>query len=145
MYIGKVSEVTDELYRALLQLIPQLGKHKIPPTQEELKKLVNSESSTLLVAYRDRYEDQIVGALCLTIYRVPTGVRSIIEDLIVDENARREGVGQALIHFAMGLAREAGAAGITLTSNPQREAANQLYKSMGFELRKTNPYVYRLK
>jgi len=145
MYIAKVSEVTDELYKAVLQLIPQLGKHKIPPTQEELKGLVNSESSTLLVAYRGREADQIIGLLCLTIYRVPTGVRSIIEDLIVDENVRREGVGQALIQYAIGLAREAGAAGITLTSNPQREAANQFYKSVGFELRKTNPYVYRLK
>ena len=145
MHIGKVSEVTDKLYRDVLQLIPQLGKHKIPPTQEELKGLVNSESSTLLVAYRERENDQIVGLLCLTIYRVPTGVRSIIEDLIVDENVRREGVGQALIQYAIGLAREAGAAAITLTSNPQREAANQFYKSMGFELRKTNPYVYRLK
>ncbi len=145
MNIGKVSEVTDELYRALLQLIPQLGKHKTPPTQEELKKLVNSESSSLLVAQREGEDDQIVGLLCLTIYRVPTGVRSIIEDLVVDENARREGVGQALIHYAIGLAREAGASRITLTSNPKREAANQFYKSMGFELRKTNPYIYRLK
>jgi ribosomal protein S18 acetylase RimI-like enzyme len=145
MYIGKVSEVTEELYKAILQLIPQLGKHKIPPTQEELKKLVNSESSMLLVAQKDREDKQLLGGLCLTIYRVPTGVRSIIEDLIVDESARRRGVGQALIHYAIELAREAGAAGITLTSNPQREAANQFYKSIGFELRKTNPYVYRLK
>ena len=145
MYIGKVSEVTDELYRALLQLIPQLGKHKIPPTQEELKKLVNSESSTLLVAYRDRYEDQIVGALCLTIYRVPTGLRSLREDVIVDENARRQGIGEALVSYAIDLAKEAGADGVSLTSNPQRQAANQLYQSMGFELRKTNPYFYRFK
>src|ERR1044071_1881241 len=101
MYIGKVSEVTDELYKALLRLIPQLGKHKTPPTQEELKKLVNSESSTLVIAHRDGEEDQTVGTLCLTIYRVPTGVRAIIEDLIVDENARREGVGQAMIHYAI--------------------------------------------
>jgi ribosomal protein S18 acetylase RimI-like enzyme len=145
MYIGKVHEVTEELHKAFLQLVPQLGKHKTPPTQEELQKLVNSESSTLIVAHRDREDDQIVGALCLTIYRVPTGVRSIIEDLIVDENARRQGVGQALIQYAIGLAREAGAARVTLTSNPLREAANQFYISMGFELRATNPYVYRLK
>ena len=145
MYIVKALEVTEELHKAILQLIPQLRKHKIPPTQEELKKLVNSESSTLLVAHRDGEDDQIVGVLCLTIYRVPTGVRSIIEDLVVEESARREGVGQALIHYAIGLAQEAGAAGITLTSNPQREAANQFYQSMGFELRNTNPYVYWLK
>jgi ribosomal protein S18 acetylase RimI-like enzyme len=145
MYIGKASEVTEELQKALERLIPQLGAHKIHPTLEELKKLINSESSLLLVARRSRDDDPIVGILCLTIYRVPTGLRSIIEDVIVDENARRQGIGEALVRHAIDLARAAGADGVSLTSNPQRESANQLYKAMGFELRKTNPYIYRLK
>lgn len=145
MYIGKVSEVTEELHSALQRLVPQLGAHKIPPTLEELKKLVTSESSTLLVARQSKENDAIVGILCLIMYRVPTGLRSIIEDVIVDEKARRKGIGEALVRNAIKLAREAGADGVSLTSNPQREAANQLYRSMGFELRKTNPYFYRLK
>ncbi len=145
MYIGKVSEATEELYKTLERLIPQLGPHKVPPTFEELRKLVTSESSMLLVARQSKEDDPIVGILSLTIYRVPTGLRSIIEDVIVDERARRQGIGEALVRYAIGLAREAGADGVSLTSNPQREAANQLYKSMGFELRKTNPYFFRLK
>lgn len=145
MYIGKVSEVTEELQNALKQLIPQLGAHKIPPTWEELNKLVASDSSTLLVARQSEKEDPILGILCLTIYRVPTGLRSIIEDVIVDEDARRQGIGEALMHSAIELAREAGADGVSLTSNPQREAANKLYQAMGFVLRKTNPYFYKLK
>jgi ribosomal protein S18 acetylase RimI-like enzyme len=145
MYIGKVSEVTDELYEALQRLIPQLGAHKNPPTWDELSQLVTSESSTLLVARRSKEDDPIAGILCLTIYHVPTGLRSIIEDVIVDESVRRQGIGQALVHHAIRLAREAGADGVSLTSNPMREAANQLYKSMGFDLRQTNSYIYRLK
>ena len=145
MYIGKVSEVTQELHNALEKLIPQLGAHKIPPTWEELSKLVTSESSSLLVARQPTEDDSIVGILCLTIYPVPTGLRSIIEDVIVDENARRQGIGEALVQYAIDLAREAGADGVSLTSSPRREAANQLYRSMGFELRKTNPYFYKLK
>jgi ribosomal protein S18 acetylase RimI-like enzyme len=86
-----------------------------------------------------------VGILCLTVYRVPTGVRSIIEDVIVDESMRRRGIGEALVRRALELAREAGADGVSLTSNPKREAANQLYQSMGFQLRQTNPYFYKLK
>ena|SRR5689334_17123484 len=145
MHIGKVSEINEQLYNALQRLIPQLGAHKIPPTWEELSRLITSESSTLLVAHRETETDPIVGILCLTIYRVPTGLRSIIEDVIVDESARRQRIGEALVHFAIDLARAAGADGVSLTSNPQREAANQLYQSIGFELRKTNPYYYRLK
>jgi len=145
MYILRVTEITDEIQMALERLIPQLGAHKTPPTREELKELVVSGCSMLLVAREPQAQDPIVGALCLTIYRVPTGLRSIIEDVIVDENRRRQGIGEALVRYALDLARAAGAEGVSLTSNPQREAANQLYLSMGFELRKTNPYYYRLK
>lgn len=145
MYIENVSAVTPELYEATQRLVPQLGAHKVPPMRADLKALTESGASRLLVA---RYPDKngpILGILCLVIYRVPTGLRSIIEDVIVDEGMRRRGIGEALMQRAIELAREAGAEGVTLTSNPGREAANKLYQSMGFELRKTNPYFYKLK
>ena len=145
MYIGIVSEVTEELQVALQRLIPQLGVHKIPPTSEELHELVKSESSTLLAARYPDENDAIAGILSLIIYRVPTGIRCIIEDVVVDEKMRRLGIGAALIRYAMELAREARADGVLLTSNSQREAANHFYQSLGFELRKINPYFHKLK
>ena len=144
MYIGKVSETTDELYQALQRLVPQLGIHKTPLALEELRALLSTEGSTLLIAREPDENGAIVGVLSLTIYRVPTGVRSIVEDVVVDEKMRRHGIGEALVRRAIDLARDAGANGVTLTSNPQREAANKLYQAMGFELRKTNPYFYKL-
>jgi ribosomal protein S18 acetylase RimI-like enzyme len=145
VYIEAVTEVTEELHEALQRLIPQLGVHKIPPTLEDLDDLIKSRSSKILIARDPDQNGLIAGILSLTIYRVPTGIRSIIEDVIVDENVRRRGIGEALVQKAIELARASGADGISLTSNPKREAANQLYQSMGFELRKTNPYFYRLK
>jgi GNAT superfamily N-acetyltransferase len=145
MYIGKVSEPTEELFKASQHLIPQIGIHKIPPTREELTTLLKTQGATLLIAREPDENGAIIGVLSLTIYRVPTGLRSIVEDVVVDERMRRRGVGEALIRYAIDLAREAGANGVSLTSNPQREAANQLYQAMGFELRNTNPYFYRLK
>lgn len=145
MHIEVASEATPELCEALQGLVPQLSARKFPPTPEELNALLRSEASTLLVAREPAEGDPIVGVLCLAVYRVPTGVRSIIEDVIVDETMRRRGIGEALMRRAIELAREAGAESVALTSNPQREAANSLYRSMGFELRKTNPYIYRLK
>jgi ribosomal protein S18 acetylase RimI-like enzyme len=145
MYIRKVSEVTAELQDAVERLIPQLGGHKIPPTVGELNELVKSEASTLLAA---RYPDEngaIAGILSLIIYRVPTGLRSIIEDVVVDEKVRRLGIAEGLMHYAIALARQAGAGEVSLTSNSRRTAANRLYQSLGFELRKTNPYFYKLK
>lgn len=145
VYIGKATAATEELDEALQRLVPQLGAHKSPPTLEELEKLVRSEASVLLTAREPEEQSPIAGILCLTIYRVPTGVRSIIEDVVVDETMRRRGIGQALVRHAIEIARQAGAQGVSLTSNPGREAANELYRSMGFELRKTNPYFLPLK
>ena len=145
MYIGRISGYMPELHPALQRLIPQLGAHKVPPDPDEIAKLIESEGSTLLVARDPDENGQIIGMLCLTIYRVPTGLRSIIEDVVVDVGNRQRGVGEALVLRAIELAREAGADGISLTSNPKREAANRLYQSLGFELRKTNAYYYRLK
>jgi ribosomal protein S18 acetylase RimI-like enzyme len=145
MHIQKISEASQDLYEALQRLVPQLGAHKVPPTRQELTELIVSDSATLLVARDPEPHSPIVGILCLTVYRVPTGLRSIIEDVIVDESMRRRGIGEALVRHAIELARQAGANGVSLSSNPQREAANQLYRSMGFQLRNTNPYFYQLK
>ena len=145
MYIERIREVTDEVFEAVRRLIPEIGTHKTAPALEELKDLVNSESSTLWIA---RYPDStgsITGMLTITIYRVPTGLRSIVEDVAVDSNFRRRGIARALMEQAIEFARSAGAENVALTSNPKREAANLLYQSMGFAKRETNSYSYKLK
>lgn len=144
MYIGSVSEITEEIYLAIQRLIPQLSAHKASPTWDELTALVKSESSTLLIARHPDENSPIAGILALAIYRVPTGLRSIVEDVIVDEKIRRRGVAEALLRHAIDLARDAGTNGVALTSNPQREAANHLYQALGFERRETNAYFLRL-
>lgn len=144
MHIEKVTEVTEEIYNSVKLLIPQLGVHKVYPTWDELKALVHSESSRLIIARYPNKTGEIAGTLTLTIYRVPTGMRSIVEDVIVDEKMRRRGIAEALMRHAIDLAREAGANGVALTSNPQREAANKLYQMLGFQRRETNTYFYKL-
>jgi ribosomal protein S18 acetylase RimI-like enzyme len=144
MYIEQVSELTDEILEAVKLLVPQLGAHKAPPTWDELSALIHSEASTLLIVRYPDANSNIAGILTLSIYRVPTGIRSIVEDVIVDENMRRRGIAESLMLYAIDLAREAGANGVSLTSNPKREAANKLYQSMGFLKRETNAYFYKL-
>ena len=144
MHIEKASELTEEIYNAVQRLVPQLGPHKICPTWDEMTALIRSEAATFLIARYPEETSEITGILTLTIYRVPTGGRSIVEDVIVDENMRRRGIAETLMLRAIDLAREAGASGVSLTSNPKREAANKLYQSMGFQKRETNAYFYKL-
>ena len=141
MRIERVTECTEELVAALERLIPQLTKNNPPPSREDLARLIASESSVLFVAREE--PGDILGAANVTIYRVPTGVRAIIEDVIVDASARGRGIGEALVRAALEEARAYGAPAVTLTSNPAREAANRLYQRMGFSLRETNAYVYK--
>ncbi len=130
-----------ELLLAFQRLIPQLTRNNPPPTLGEIVALLKSDSSVLLIA---RAEDSsIVGALSLTVYRVPTGIRSIIEDVVVDEHVRGQGIGEALVRRALEIAKEKGAAHLTLTSNPKREDANRLYLRLGFKRRDTNAYIYK--
>ena len=83
--------------------------------------------------------------LTISLYRVPTGGRSIVEDLVVDLEHRKIGVAKALTLSAIEIARTAGANGVALTSNFQRVEANQFYLAMGFTKRETNAYFFRLK
>jgi ribosomal protein S18 acetylase RimI-like enzyme len=145
MLIERATEVDDELYTAIQSLIPQLGPDKPIPARSEIEALIRSESSTLLIARHPGMGGPIAGLLTLAIYRVPTGIRSIVEDVIVDEKHRRLGIAEALLNKAIEAAQHAGAGNVSLSSNPHREAANALYQKMGFQRRDAFSYIIHLK
>ncbi len=133
------NEVTDELVRALADLVPQLSQSSTPPDADQVALLVADPGSVVFVARRDGL---IVGTLTLVLYRIPTGVKAWIEDVVVDDSARGLGVGDALNQAALAAARTRGVKAVSLTSRPSREAANRLYQRIGFKLRETNVYRY---
>jgi ribosomal protein S18 acetylase RimI-like enzyme len=98
----------------------------------------------LLAARYPDEQSEIVGILTVSIYPVPTGVRSVIEDVIVDKSLRRRGIARELVLRAIEIEREAGANGVALTSNAKRVEANLLYQNLGFARRETNAYFYSL-
>ncbi len=141
--ISEVGEVDAELVDAFTRLIPQLSSSSPPPGPDQLADIVASDASVLFVA-RDS-SDRIIGSLTLAIFRVPTGVLSWIEDVVVDQETRGSGAGEALVRVALERATQAGAKSVDLTSRPSREAANRLYQRVGFESRTTNVYRFSLK
>jgi ribosomal protein S18 acetylase RimI-like enzyme len=141
--VSEAHEVTPELVAAFERLIPQLSSSNPPPTEADLTAIVTSRATALLIA-RDIDSGEIVGSLTLALFRIPTGLRAWIEDVVVDGDARGKGVGAALNRFALEHARDAGARTVDLTSRPSREAANRLYQRLGFVERDTNVYRYSL-
>ena len=137
--IEVASTVTPELLAALHHLVPQLSSSATPMTVDELAEMVDAPATMLFVA---RLDGRIVGCLTLVVFRLPTGLRAWIEDVIVDDSARGHGVGAALNEAAIAAAVARGSRTVDLTSRPSREAANRLYQRLGFVARDTNVYRY---
>jgi ribosomal protein S18 acetylase RimI-like enzyme len=137
--VEAVQEVTDELVEACGRLLPQLSS-SAPLGANDLARIADHQANTLLVA---RHQGVIVGMLTLVTFPLPSGLRARIEDVVVDEAARGQGVGTALTMAALDLAREQSARSVDLTSRASRLAANRLYQHLGFQLRDSNVYRYQ--
>ncbi len=139
--VAPASEASAELLAAFHRLIPQLSSSSVPISANQLAEMIAAESTTVFVATRAQ---EIVGLLTLVVFRIPTGMRAWIEDVVVDESARGAGVGESLNRAALDEARRKGARTVDLTSRPSRAAANRLYQRLGFVARETNVYRYEL-
>jgi len=135
------TEATPDLVETIGRILPQLSKSSPAPTTAEIAEIIDSPASDLLVA---RVDGRIVGTLTLVIFRIPTGMRAWIEDVVVDDAARGQGVGEALNRFALDVAKQRGCKTVDLTSRPSREAANRMYQRIGFQARETNVYRFDL-
>jgi len=138
--VEEVTSTSDEVIDALARLIPQLSKSSGPPSQNDLAEMAASPAIVLLVARGA--EGGIVGSLTLAVFRIPTGIRAWIEDVVVDSQVRGKGVGSLLVRAAVERAEAMGARTVDLTSRPSRTEANRLYVSLGFEPRETNVYRF---
>jgi len=138
------SVVDEELYNAIIHLLPQVTRNKPLPTWEYIDAILSANSSTLLVARYPGKDGSIVGMLTLVLYKIPSGIYGQIEDVVVELHYRRKGIGRALLDRALILAKVMDVNWINLTSNPTRVAANQLYLKIGFKQRDTNVYYIEL-
>ena len=139
----KIEELTDfsaQALDAINGLLPQLSPSAVALDESDLRNIVDSESTKLFLAID---EDGVFGMLSLVLFRISTGRKAWVEDVVVDEKARGRGVGKLLTEHAIQVAREHGAHSVDLTSRPSREAANALYQRVGFEQRETNVYRFQ--
>lgn len=140
MNVIEIECYTDAVRDALNDLLPQLSSSPQHLTEQKLLSIINSDTTFLLMAEEN---DGYIGSLTLVVFRIPSGTRARIEDLIVQETARGRGVGRSLVQKAIEMADALGAEAVDLTTHPSREAANALYKKLGFVRRET--HVYRRK
>lgn len=140
--ISELTEATPSVLESINQLLPQLSSKASSLSMEQLLELTSSDSTLVFVC--SNAVDEIIGMLSLVIMKIPTGRKAWIEDVVVDSKARGQGLGKALMDHALQEARERGVKVIDLTSRPSREGANRLYQSLGYQIRETNVYRYKL-
>ena len=129
----------DDVIEAVLRLLPQVSRRGGDVTAERVRHVVQQPSTTVIVA---KIDGRVVGSATLIRLLSLVGQFGYVEEVVVDEAARGAGIGRSLIEELADMARAEGLDFLELTSRPAREAANRLYRSLGFELRETN--VYRL-
>jgi ribosomal protein S18 acetylase RimI-like enzyme len=137
MQIVIVDKLSPWLLEGLNTLLPQLSGRAQPLSAPDLEQILACECTTLVAAVENQ---RLMGCLTLVLFQIPTGKRARIEDVVVDAAARGRGIGGKILRHAIALAREKGAAGVDLTANPKRSAANRLYQALGFVRRETNTY-----
>ena len=108
---------------------------------DELAVIIDDEKTPVFVAQGDNGD--ILGHAFVvmsvnTSQNMPIGMKSMyIDDICVDENARRMNVGTALYQHCIAYAKQAGCHDVSLNVWEGNESADKFYRSMGLKPRKT--------
>lgn len=135
--LESVSSDAVEAFNSLLKQLSTKPESQASVSAEHLQRIVEASNSVLLVAAD---EGKIIGTATVIWNAKPTGVFAHVEDVVVDNGYRGQGIGEKLVRRLIEIARDEGVETIELTSRPVRVAANKLYQKIGFQLKDTNCY-----
>lgn len=136
--VPKIRPATESDIDAILALQAQLG-------QDDGTVLTTDQALAVLrrmAAYPDygvrvaELDEGVVGCYALLVMDnlAHLGTPSaIVEDVVVDASCRGRGIGRAMMHDAMCVAREKGCYKLVLNSNLRRLDAHRFYEGLGFE------------
>jgi 2-amino-4-hydroxy-6-hydroxymethyldihydropteridine diphosphokinase len=139
--IELLAEASASELEAINRLLPQLSSSAKALSIEALKALIASPHTFIYIIKDESHATQGMASLCLC--TSPTGTKAWVEDVVVEKECRGRGYARALLQHLKQESKRLGVKSLNLTSRPERQAANALYRSEGFELRTTN--VYRLR
>lgn len=143
MTIRELTDPNEVVLGQVNELLRQLDPELEPLTDNRWQQIVTSPNSLTAVALAGD-DSVLVGLGCLGWYRVASGRKGWLEDIVVDAQCRGQGLGRQIVKFLLEQARTLGLEAVYLTSNPTRAAANHLYQALGFARRDTNCYRFGL-
>lgn len=130
-------QISDSLQHKITKLYKQLND---TIRQLSLNQLIESNKS--LVFAICKADNNVVGIALMVSYKVISGHKGMIEDVVVDQGYRGKGIGRKLMERLLEEARNRNLDEVLLFSGHHRTAAIKLYKSLGFQLKDSG--LYRL-
>lgn len=137
--IEEVKEFSPHIRDEVVRLLSQITVDAQELTDDHFKYLLDDPHTHLYIA-KKRDNEAIVAMSTLVVYRIPYKMKAQIEDVVVDESMRGQGVGKYIMNYTVEKAKEFGVKSLNLTSSPRKDVANNMYTSLGFEKRETNVY-----
>lgn len=134
----KKSSLTANFQDQTYTLFKQLSPNKKQMKLDEI--LMENNPVTLVGCF---IGDRIVGIASMAIYKVISGNKGWIEDVIVDENYRGMGIGLKLIEKLLSISSEKQLSEVLLFTEEHRTAAVSLYEKLGFIKKESNIYILR--
>ncbi|APQ19105.1 GNAT family N-acetyltransferase [Maribacter hydrothermalis] len=138
MVIKLISEkdVTKKLQTQLTELYKQLNSEL---TQLDMISALSDYGTTDVVICLDN--DKLVGIAMMAKYKVVSGHKGMIEDVVVSSEYRGQGLGRKLMERLLEHAEKEKLDDVLLFSGHHRTAAISLYKSLGFKLKESGMYI----
>jgi len=142
VHIETLALVDDDDAAAISRLVAQMSSRTVEVQPDRVRQVATDDRSCIVVA---RVDGRVVATATLLTMQTLVGTFGYVEEVAVDADLRGRGIGHALMVAVLSTARDRGHDFVELTSRPSREAANALYRSLGFTLRETNVYRFDLR
>jgi ribosomal protein S18 acetylase RimI-like enzyme len=137
-----------DLEAAVALLSRQLAEHDIALAGDTLARAVATllrEPALGAVLVASAGDDVLGIALLSFLFTLEHGGKAVwLDELYVDEAQRGRGVGTRLVHAAMDLARERGCVALDLEVEDGHDAAERLYRRLGFHRHRRVRWARRL-
>ena len=129
-------DVTPNLQEQLSNLYLQLNAEL---KQLSLKTILEEEGYIDIAVCLENNE--LIGIAMMANYKVVSGYKGMIEDVIVSDSHRGKGIGRKLMELLLQQAEKRQLNDVLLFSGHHRTAAIGLYKSLGFTLKNSGLYI----
>jgi ribosomal protein S18 acetylase RimI-like enzyme len=140
LFISNTSHTQEADLQRIGELLSQLSGKRTEVAWEHFTRLTDANARIFLARENTEHATPIMGLACLFTVRTLRGCKGLVEDVVVDESCRGQGISRKLMEKLIEEARSMSMTSLELTSHPSREAANHLYRKLGFSLRETNCY-----